>query len=373
MSANEEKIIREAFDAVQMPPALKQSTLDALEQKAYEQNDLGFFATASTSQEGASTSTPPVAQPINTDDNILDVSGTVGQATRAKRAPVPFTRRFGLAIAACMLLCLVAFGGFNAYATETAVIGIEVNPAIELGVNRFDIVVDARALNDDGKRILEEVEVTGKNSEEAIAALTQSEIFLSYIGDDSFVDMYVICDDDRQSATLVGQGEQSVSTLPCEGACNQAGSQTHAEAAQHNMGVGRYEAAKTLMALDPAITIEACETMSMKELRTRIATIDPTNELAWHHNNLGQGSNNGAGQGQGQGQGQGDGQGTGQGSGQGAGQGTGNGQGNGTGQGTGQGDGQGTGQGSGQGVGQGSGHGADHAQTSGSQRGKHSN
>ncbi|WP_181861874.1 anti-sigma-I factor RsgI family protein [Slackia isoflavoniconvertens] len=36
----------------------------------------------------------------------------------------------------------------------TAYMGIDVNPSIELGVNRFDVVVCAEGLNDDGEAVL---------------------------------------------------------------------------------------------------------------------------------------------------------------------------------------------------------------------------
>ena len=36
-------------------------------------------------------------------------------------------------------------------------VGIDVNPSIELALNRFNIVVETHALNDDGQRTLDEV------------------------------------------------------------------------------------------------------------------------------------------------------------------------------------------------------------------------
>lgn len=342
MSTTNEKAIKDAFDAIHMPEGLKESTLEMIEQKAAEQ-----------SAPSALVNEPHVVDP----GELRPVPVTPVRDAAARRTSIPFTRRWGLAVAACLLLCVLGFGGFNAYATETAVIGIEVNPAIELGVNRFDIVVDARALNDDGKRILETVEITGKNADDAVAAITQSDVFLSYIGDDSFVDMYVVCDNAQQAETLVNQGEQNINNLPCAGSSHHAASQIHAEASEHGMGVGRYEAAQILVSLDPTVTIEQCQTMSMKELRVRIAALDPTNDFAWHHNEQGNGNGNGAGSGTGTGTGPGDG--------------TGNGAGAGAGAGNGSGAGSGAGAGSGSGSGIGQGHGSSHTQGQGNQRGKH--
>lgn len=233
MSASEERI-KESFDSITMPQGLKESTLQAIEQRR-----------------------------------------------PTKRKPRMFTRRAGFAIAACTLVCALGFGGFSAYATETAVVGIEVNPSIELGVNLFDIVVDARALNEDAEGVLKTLSVVGKSSGESLALITQSDTFMSYVTQDAYVDIYVICDNIDQSNNLVNQGQTQVNALPCAGSSNHVSAQTHNEASKHGMGVSRYEAAQTLVSLDSMLTIEDCESMSLKEIRLHIAELDPDNEYAW--------------------------------------------------------------------------------------------
>lgn len=285
-----EKRLKEAFDEVRMPSTLKDETLQKIEGHRIE--------------------------------------GHV-----SKKRPVVFTRRAGFALAACLVMGVLGFGGFQAYSVETAVVGIELNPSIELGLNRFDTVIDARALNDDGVYVLENVSVVGKSYDEAMAAITQSEAFLSYVKDDSFVDVYVICDNESQSANLLSSGQREVSALPCEGICHSASAQEHADAAEHGMGLGRYEAALILMELDPSVTIEECATMSMKELRLRIAELDPSNDFSAHGGGNGAGVGNGAGHGGGMGAGNGAGDGNGNGAGSGAGGGSGNGAGSGNGNG----------------------------------------
>ena len=69
------------------------------------------------------------------------------------------------------------------------------------------------------------------------------------------------------------------------------------------MGVGRYGAALELMDLDPDVTLEECRSMSMRELRDRIAEAggEGMPSAGQHH---GQGSGMGDGRRAGSGQGE---------------------------------------------------------------------
>lgn len=296
-----EKRIKEAFDDVKMPQGLKEETLRFIEERTVAQNDSGYSVQDVSHDPDAAMRKP--AQ--------VGLSAHVKPAPSesvAKRTPAPFMKRFGFAIAACLLLCVIGFGGLNVYATETAVVGIEVNPSIELGINRFDMVVDARALNDDGAHVLDTVSVIGKSYDEALDIITQSDAFTAFVGEDSFMDISVLCDDDRQSKMLVDQGQTYINTLSYPGTCNRVDHETHKQAQERGMGVGRYEAAMTLISLDPTLSIKDCEAMSMKEIRIRIAEIDLGNEYAWSSDNQSQGGgdmhdNNQQGQGRGEGQG----------------------------------------------------------------------
>jgi hypothetical protein len=246
MSTSEERI-KEVFDEIKMPDGLKEDTLTLIDKKA------------------------ALASP------------------RKKQRRISSLRRLGIALAACLLVGIIGFGGFKVYATETAVVGIELNPSLELGVNWFGRVIDARSLNSDGQLVLSNLSLKGKSYEEALALITKSEVFLSYVTEDSFVDVSVTCDDERQSADLVAEGQQSISALPCSGTCSRVSSQARAEALKSGMGIGRYSAARTLMSLDPSLSVEDCAAMSMRELRERIAELDPMNAYSGNQNGPGGG------------------------------------------------------------------------------------
>ena len=120
--------VRQAFDNVTVPDDVKRGTLTYI----------ASIAEAS----GVSAETAPAS--------------AAAPRKRARARIIPL-RRAAAALAACLALAFAGFGGF-AYAQPTTYVGIDINPSIELGVNRFGIVVRAEALNGDGdvyKRQLE--------------------------------------------------------------------------------------------------------------------------------------------------------------------------------------------------------------------------
>lgn len=326
MKALEENI-REAFDGVSMPADLKAKTMAAIAQEASR-------AEASKAEEVATERPADVSSETAKTPLFKRRSKQKGDTAVARQ---PFLNRaFGLAVAACVLLAALGFGGFSAYSTETAFVGIDVNPSLELGVNRFDHVVSAQAFNDDGQKVLEEVPLKGKTYDEALEILANDERFAQFVNKDSFFELNIVCDNPDQATSLESKSTTYLAELPCESVCTHATSEVREAAHGAHMGVGRYQAAQTLLDLDQGVTLEECKHMSMRELSNRIIAAGGELPEGIHHGGHGQGYGQGTGQGNtqsdGQGSNQGNGQGTGQGNGQGAGQGNGMGQNNGQGQ-----------------------------------------
>lgn len=250
-----ENRVREAFDEVVLPDSVKERTLQAVDALS--------------------------AEPA--------VSASEAVFAAARRSRAPRTRRWAFALAACLALCAIGFGGFSAFASETAQVGIDVNPSIELGLNRFDCVVAARPLNEDGAQLLEGIDLFGKSYDDAMAALTGSELFLSYVGDDGYVEISVSSADEGQAEALAEKSDACLESLPCHGSCQTVSAENREEARAAGMGVGRYNAARELMELDSSVTLEECRTMTMRELREKIAAAggnssgNPPGETGAHH------------------------------------------------------------------------------------------
>lgn len=259
---------------------------------------------------------------------------------KARRARiVPFRRKIAAA-AACLALALVGVTGalgYQAYATPTAFVDVDTNPSIELGVNRFDTVISANALNDDGQAVLDAlaqngISLTDKPYEEASATLLESAELGAYLQDDSFLSVSVCGNNAQQTQNLRAQSQANLANANCEYACSEANLELREEARSHNMGVGKYKAAQEAMVADGSLTYEDCAAMSMRELR---AAAGYTNAGAGNGYGKNANSESGSESGNGNGNGiqahDGTGSGRGQSNGNGGGTGNGNGQGGGNG------------------------------------------
>lgn len=296
--------------------------------------------------------------------------GALANATAANRPAARLASRrrrwpAALAAAACLLVAILGFSGWQLYQQPVAYVGLDINPSLELAVNRFDCVVTATAINDDGRTVLEQVSLVGMSYEEAFDCLMESEAMAPYLSDDSFVEVSITSQDDSLAEVLQAQSNSLLAHCTSQSACHRADEETRAAAAAAGMGVGRYRAAQELVELDDSLTLGDCAHMTMRELHD---AIDHLCAEEGHGNGHGFGNGNGgrydndsdadenASDSQGRGQGNGNGTGSKSGNGGDTDENTPNGQGYGQGNGTGNGNGGNHGNGAGNGHGHGSGH-----------------
>lgn len=262
-----------------------------------------------------------------------------------------------MATAACALLVFLLVAGGWVYLTPTAYLSVDVNPSLELGINRFGRVVTADAYNEDGEALLEELQVRFASWEEALEEILQLDVVQD---PQSVLSLTVAGKDQSQCSRILQQAEDQ--TSDCGNVLCQKGTlEEREEAHQVGMSLGKYRVYEQILEWNPQFTVEEAQNMTMGELQRLLRQLNP-------ESNSGQG--NGSGQGQGQSQGTGMGQGNSSGQGQGQSQGTGMGQGNGAGQGQGQSQGTGTGQGDSSGQGQGQSQGTGTGQGNGSGQGQ---
>ena len=94
-----------------------------------------------------------------------------------KRNMLPY-----LVTACTLVFCLlIGFGVYNNNYKVASKIGIDVNPSIELKINKKDKVIDVIANNDDGSKILNDMDLKGSDMNVAINALIGSMVKNGYI------------------------------------------------------------------------------------------------------------------------------------------------------------------------------------------------
>jgi hypothetical protein len=76
-------------------------------------------------------------------------------------------KKLSMAAAAAALVIVLGLGVF-AYVTPSYYVSVDVNPGMLLGVNRFERVINAEAMNDDAVRILDRLSWENKSVEDAV-------------------------------------------------------------------------------------------------------------------------------------------------------------------------------------------------------------
>ena len=155
------------------------------------------------------------------------------------------------------------------YHRPVSYISIDVNPSIELAINRFDKVVSAKGYNADGQDILQHVSLKNISYMQAIDRLVQDAYYSRFLNRDSPLVFTVIS---AHSDVILEQIHADnrfqayrVVTYSSDTACMK-------EAHQHEMSFGKYRAFLELSQYDIDITVEDCHGMSMGEIQNRIRT-----------------------------------------------------------------------------------------------------
>ena len=110
--------------------------------------------------------------------------GTVIDMTNELQPKKKKNRWAPLAIAACLALVLVGGGGGYYYYSANAVaslVSLDVNPSIQLEVNKNEKVLSATPMNDDGAEILDGMDLKGTPADVAMYAIIGSLLQHGYV------------------------------------------------------------------------------------------------------------------------------------------------------------------------------------------------
>lgn len=196
---------------------------------------------------------------------FLEQYGENGQKKRRRM------RMAWIPAVACMMLFLIA-GGYWMYFVPTAEIELEVNPSIEIGVNRFDKVVSLEGKNEDGEKLLEELNIRFLNYEDALNRIMENDWIVELVGQDQIVSVIVVGEEETQCETMLASLENFASHHQ-NVHCGSATSEEAHEAHEVGLGCAKYKAYLELKELDPDITTEEVREMSMREIRDRISEL----------------------------------------------------------------------------------------------------
>lgn len=191
----------------------------------------------------------------------------IRQKTRGyTRAPAVNLRRLA-SVLACMALLLA--GGRWFYFTPTVAISIDINPSVELGVNRLNRVVSVEGYNDDGWALVRAIDVKYMDCFDAVTRIVHSEDVASRLEDGQIMTIAVVGEQGGQSEQILS-GIRSCTAGTDNAYCYAMRPEEVETAHEAGMSYGKYKAYLELRALDPTMTAEEIQGMTMREIRERI-------------------------------------------------------------------------------------------------------
>ncbi len=181
-----------------------------------------------------------------------------------------------LAIAACLVVAVGVFG-FTYYDTNLAVesvVDIDVNPSVELTTNKKDMVLEVKAINADGEKILDGMNLKNSELKVAVNAIIGSMLKGGYLNDDNGILVTVKNEDSEKAAQLrnlvvtdidASLNEHNVSAP----VINQTVSETssvEAFAKANNISVGKATFVLNLAKKDPTLDAQDLAKLSLKDI-----------------------------------------------------------------------------------------------------------
>lgn len=227
--------IREAFETVKADEKLKNSALEAVRNRINEETERTSFKKRDR--------------------------GFLGSLSFGKKLA------YGAAICCSLILAVGIFGFYSAYTSPASYVSIDINPSMELALNRYNIVINAKGYNDDGNEALEDIELCGMKYTEAIEKLLESDQLQEYFVSDYELVFTVISQNQQELVEGIESTEGYKKYGSC---CLTADYETREEAEKAGMTVGKYRAYQQLLMYYPDMTAEECSGLSMNQIKNLI-------------------------------------------------------------------------------------------------------
>lgn len=186
--------------------------------------------------------------------------------------PNMFRRRFAILASACLFFLTVGFGGWRIYFTPTASVSIDINPSLELSVNRFNKVLAVTGYNTDGKELASSLQVKYMDCEDAIDKIVTSDRVKDLLSGDEVLTITVSGENTSQCRRIYSHAETSTKESQ-NTYCYMADHEDTEEAHHLGLSSGKYQAFLRLQSLGSDITAEEVKDMTMKEIHDLIHSL----------------------------------------------------------------------------------------------------
>lgn len=188
-----------------------------------------------------------------------------------RSASHPVFRR--AAVLAAGLVLLFFIGGTWIFMTPTAYISIDINPSLELGINRFDRIVSVDGYNEDGDDLAESLNITFMDYSDALDEILSSQSIEDYLSGDALMSLTVAGDNETQYTEILdtvatcADGRENIQ-------CHSGDTEEMHKPHDAGVSFGKYRAYLILHALNPSISLDDIRSMTMREIYDLIDSYD---------------------------------------------------------------------------------------------------
>ena len=185
--------------------------------------------------------------------------------------------RAARALAAACCLALLLWGGYYFALEPVAAISVDVNPSLQLSINRLDRVIALEGGNQEGQALARSLDVVMEPYAQALEEILDCGEMQAYLSRQEPVSITVSAADQEKTDQLLAAVEG------CTGGhqgvhCGALSAADAADAAAAGVSMGRYQAYLALRQLDPTVTLEDLQGLSMGEIRAWIADLQGGND-----------------------------------------------------------------------------------------------
>ena len=217
-----------------------------------------------------------------------DMSGVLSRCEARKGTVIPMTtkktvnRKWTTLVAACLAVMLLCGGGvfYQQAHAVASVVSLDVNPSIELKVNRSEKVLSCTPLNEDAKAILADMsngaDLKGAKLDVAVNAIVGSLVRNGYL--DSISSAIMISVEDKDTARAeklqreltsavdgVLQTSEAKASVLTQTLTQDAGLEQQAR--ENSISTGKAALVNRVLAINPALKFDALAKLSVGELK----------------------------------------------------------------------------------------------------------
>ncbi len=183
---------------------------------------------------------------------------------RSRLDPIKGLCRF-LIVPAAIALFLAGAAAWLYY-TPISVISIDVNPSVELGINRFERIISVVGFGDDGKALAQKLDVRNMNYETALSEILDEDDIASRLSMSETVVISVVSIEDGEQSALIAENVEANTAGTENIYCHHSSYEQVADAHSQGFSYGKYLAFLEAKEDNPELTADDAKDLSMREL-----------------------------------------------------------------------------------------------------------